>query len=236
MYQVLNEMPESPTNINPSISVVFDYIVARALAKAPENRYQSARKMANDLRNIKTLSTTPPFASTALSWGKSGTDGSSGVRMNASPIPVVSRWSHRKMRAGFIAAAILITASILFIIVSRESAVTTVPTVTDKKLTVPQATLATTRKLPPHLATENKVPDAQSSVTTPTKVTLGFAILPWGEIFIDGKSQGASPPLRKIRISPGKHQIEIKNTEFPAYNQTVALEAGEKNLIKHKFK
>jgi serine/threonine-protein kinase len=83
---------------------------------------------------------------------------------------------------------------------------------------------------------ESKVPDGASSVTAPTQATLGFAVLPWGEIFIDGKSQGASPPLREIRTPPGKHQIEIRNADFPPYRQTVEMEAGSNKTIRHKFK
>ena len=88
----------------------------------------------------------------------------------------------------------------------------------------------------PSIAAHTKVPDGQPSIAAPTKATLGFTVLPWGEIFIDGKSQGASPPLREIRLSPGKHQIEIKNADFPPYLQTVELEAGASKTIRHKFK
>ena len=69
MYRVLNEMPASPSDVNPSIPVAFNYIVARALAKAPEHRYQSAREMANDLKHFKNLTATEPLNS-ANSSGK----------------------------------------------------------------------------------------------------------------------------------------------------------------------
>jgi serine/threonine-protein kinase len=250
MYRVLNEMPTAPSGVNPSIPVAFDYIVARALAKAPENRYQSAREMANDLRNFKNLTATSPLTSTDSSGkrsaAKTGSDGDATVRLNAKQIPAASRWNSEKMRAGFIAAAIIVAATILFISASRESAVTAIA---DKNPAMPQDTLASAVKPPLPAATESKAPNAQSSTAAPTKVpegqpnnavptqaTLGFAVLPWGEIFIDGKSQGASPPLREIRLPTGKHQIEIKNTDFPPYRQSVELEAGASKTIRHKFK
>lgn len=250
MYRVLNEMPASPSDVNPSIPVAFNYIVARALAKAPENRYQSAREMANDLKHFKNLTATAP-SNSADSAGKkavsrTGSDGDATVILNASQIPAASRWSSGKKLAGFVAAAIFVAATVLFIASSRESTVTAVD---DNKPTTPQTTLSITVKPPPPAATESKVPDRLPSIATPTKVpdgqpsiavptkaTLGFTILPWGEVFIDGKSQGASPPLREIRLSPGKHQIEIKNADFPPYLQTVELEAGASKTIRHKFK
>lgn len=237
MYQVLNEMPASPADVNPAIPVAFDYIVARAMAKAPESRYQSAREMANDLRNFKNLTTTSPLTSATSSGRRSaartGSDGDATVILNASQIPAASSWNSGKKRAGFVAAAIFVAATILFITSSRESAVTAVD---DKKPTMPQITLASTVKPPPPAATDSKVPEEQSSIAARTPATLGFAVLPWGEIFIDGKNHGASPPLREIKLSPGKHQIEIKNTDFPSYRQTVELEAGASNKIQHKFK
>jgi len=239
MYQVLNEMPVSPTSINPTIPLAFDYIVAKALAKAPENRYSSAREMANDLRNFKNLTTTSPLISSAPPGKRSANKKNNGddtVIMNTGQIPADSGWSSGKMRAGLIATAIFVAAIVLFITSTRESGVTTVPTVDDKKPLTPQTTLATAIKPLPTAETESKVPDAQLIVTAPTQATLGFAILPWGEIFIDGKSQGASPPLREIRLSPGKHQIEIKNTDLPPYRQTVEMEAGSNKTIRHKFK
>ena len=256
MYRVLNETPVSPTNVKPSIPVAFNYIVARALAKSPENRYQSAREMANDLRNFKNLTATSPLASVDSSRKRSaakvGSDGDTTVIMNAGQISAASSRSSEKKWAAFIAVAIIIAATALFISSSRESAVPTLPVATavdDKKPTTPpQSTLGAAVKLPPPAETESKaserpsitaptkIPAGQPSIVTPTQATLGFAVLPWGEIFIDGKSQGASPPLREIRLSTGKHQIEIKNADFPPYRQTVELEAGASKTIRHKFK
>ena len=51
MYKILNEEPAPPSTINPRVPPVFDRIVSRALAKRPEDRYQTAREFARDLRN-----------------------------------------------------------------------------------------------------------------------------------------------------------------------------------------
>ncbi|MBZ0095749.1 MAG: serine/threonine protein kinase [Sulfuricella sp.] len=234
MYQVLNEMPASPSGVNPAVPAAFDDIVARALAKAPEERYQSAREMANDLINFKNLTATSPLASAGkISAAKTVNDGDATVVLNASQIPAASRWSSGKKRAGLVVAAIFVAATVLFVTSSPESAVTAVD---DKKPTLPQTPLADAVKPLPPAATESKVPAGQRRLAAPAPATLGFAVLPWGEIFIDGKSQGASPPLREIRLSPGKHQIEVKNTDFPPYLQTVELEAGASQKIRHKFK
>ena len=55
LYQVLNGAPPLPSTHNASLPPGFDRIVARALAKDPDKRYQSATEMASDLRRYRTL-------------------------------------------------------------------------------------------------------------------------------------------------------------------------------------
>ncbi len=43
MHQILNEDPAPPSTLAPAIPAVFDAIIARALAKAPQDRFPSAR-------------------------------------------------------------------------------------------------------------------------------------------------------------------------------------------------
>ncbi|MBI5589271.1 MAG: PEGA domain-containing protein [Deltaproteobacteria bacterium] len=63
-----------------------------------------------------------------------------------------------------------------------------------------------------------------------------FAITPWGEVFVDGKSHGASPPFTSLSVAPGKHVIEIINSAFPPFSQTIEIESDELLKFSHKFK
>lgn len=62
-----------------------------------------------------------------------------------------------------------------------------------------------------------------------------FSIKPWGDVYLDGKMIDASPPLTKLKVAQGEHVIEIKNTTFPVYKQSINIKAGEKLNIKYKF-
>ena len=53
LSQVLNETPPAPSSRNKSIAPGFDYIVAKAMAKDPDDRYGSALAMASDLRKFR---------------------------------------------------------------------------------------------------------------------------------------------------------------------------------------
>ncbi len=66
--------------------------------------------------------------------------------------------------------------------------------------------------------------------------TIQFAITPWAEVFVDGKSFGASPPLTSLPIAHGKHVIEVINTAFPPFSQTIEIESNEQLKFSHKFK
>ncbi len=75
----------------------------------------------------------------------------------------------------------------------------------------------------------------ESPTSASTSATLSFGIAPWGEVYVDGKKEGIAPPLNTVQVAPGKHLIEIKNTSFSPYQQTVDLKPGEQLKIRHKF-
>jgi serine/threonine-protein kinase len=77
-------------------------------------------------------------------------------------------------------------------------------------------------------------PAARSAPAAPGVVHL--AISPWGEVFVNGKSRGVSPPLRAIEIPPGPHTIEVRNTAFPVYTQRIDVRSGVPVRIRHQFR
>lgn len=50
MYQTLNAAPPPPNQLNPSVPEMINFIVAKALAKGMDDRYQNAKDLAVDLR------------------------------------------------------------------------------------------------------------------------------------------------------------------------------------------
>jgi beta-lactam-binding protein with PASTA domain/predicted Ser/Thr protein kinase len=65
----LNDWPKPPSNMRPEIPDDIDHIVLRALAKAPEDRYQSAEEFIEDLERVEAglpLSRETSEAATAL--------------------------------------------------------------------------------------------------------------------------------------------------------------------------
>ena len=67
MYQILNATPPAPSVRDPELPQIVDLIVAKALAKNVEERYQSARDLATDLRDCKEMLQGRSAAPAALS-------------------------------------------------------------------------------------------------------------------------------------------------------------------------
>jgi serine/threonine-protein kinase len=62
-----------------------------------------------------------------------------------------------------------------------------------------------------------------------------LAVSPWGEVYIDGKLHGLTPPLAELELPPGKHRVEIRNSALLPYLSVVELEAGDTRVLRHSF-
>ena len=65
--------------------------------------------------------------------------------------------------------------------------------------------------------------------------TVFLNVTPWGEVFVNGKSQGVSPPRKFIKLDPGKYKIEIKNTSFPVHVENLDLKTRDEITLRHRF-
>jgi class 3 adenylate cyclase len=67
------------------------------------------------------------------------------------------------------------------------------------------------------------------------QATVFLNISPWGEVFVNGKSQGVSPPKKFIKLDPGKYKIEVRNTTFPVHAQNLDVKTRDEVTLKHRF-
>ena len=280
LCQVVNEMPAPPSSRDKNIAPVFDYLVAKAMAKDPDDRYPSARAMAVDLRNFRDLQPatavrrevrTPvrPVISLRKGYIPSPQDAAPASPDDAAlpasgAAEVASFGSRRKFVLLGIPAALLVVAGGA-LLARRGSQRTPLPAtplvvdgprveplpVADVRTAQPAAAVASVTDPAPE-ASGRMDPSGRStlaqsrapgrSVTRPTDAAAGkptarlsLAVAPWGEVYVDGRKKGISPPLTEVRLAPGKHDIEIRNTTFPRYVQSMNLEADAQVKVKHKF-
>ncbi|HET8870255.1 MAG TPA: PEGA domain-containing protein, partial [Aquabacterium sp.] len=74
---------------------------------------------------------------------------------------------------------------------------------------------------------------AEVSEAPTGKVTL--AVSPWGEVTVDGRHMGVTPPLTQLNLTPGKHVIAIRNGDAPPYRKTVTVKSGRTYAVEHQF-
>ena len=81
---------------------------------------------------------------------------------------------------------------------------------------------------------EAKLAVAPPAAPAPNGV-LRIAVSPWGEVEVDGKPVGTSPPLTELSLPQGRHQVVIRNTDLPPHSAAVNVTADQPVTLKHKF-
>jgi hypothetical protein len=107
----------------------------------------------------------------------------------------------------------------------------------------PPKTVAATTAAKPGEAAKAEPGKGEPGKTDATKLaaanvppaTLVFAVSPWGEIFVNGKSRGVTPPMKSLKLEPGKYKIEVRNTTFPAHTESLELKARDEVTVRHRF-
>lgn len=86
---------------------------------------------------------------------------------------------------------------------------------------------------PPQTAALATAPPAPIVPDRPATVT--FDIRPMGEIYVNGVLKGKSPPLRKIQLPAGKHQMEIRSGKHKPLATELVVAQGEELSVQHSF-
>lgn len=87
----------------------------------------------------------------------------------------------------------------------------------------------------PEIAAPRVESSPEPSAAALPSAQVQLQVLPWGEVYVDGKLMGVSPPLRVVDIKPGRHVVELRNTSFQPYTELVVAKPAEKIRIRHRF-
>ena len=263
MYKIMNEEPVPPSTLNARVPEVFDRIVARVLAKRPEDRYANAKEFSRALRSEEVLAVLDPAQppqpaqkNVAMSTRRHAESDNDPLDVKTEILlPPPQHHDTRRAAAAAPAAktrryALLLAipvAALAAYLALRPAAEAPPAAVADAgvqaeageavpepvAIAPPQAAPTPTQPPPPvPLPAAKESPAAAASA----KATLSLAITPWGEVFVDGKMAGISPPLTRLELPPGAHTIEIRNGTFASHRVKVNLAADQDMKIKHKFK
>jgi len=270
LYQVLNEAPPLPSEYYPSLPNGFDRIVARAMAKSPDKRYQNAAEMSADLRKYRRYAkqekkrqqagSEAPHEVPPVRKGEPGTGEPFGTAVS---LKLGSALRGRVLRFGIpLVIVVVLVGAMLFsrndrpevtpeagaaesaaiaaspAIVPVAAAVVPAPVLAEAPVPEPVMASAVATEPPPVVTVIANGAEPEAPTVVPAVVTEGrvrLAIAPWGEVYVDNRKVGISPPLTEIKVSPGKHTIEVRNGTFEPYRQDISLAASGTLRIKHKF-
>jgi len=74
-----------------------------------------------------------------------------------------------------------------------------------------------------------------ASTAGPASGTVVFRIDPWGEILIDDKPTGVSPPLVQMALASGTHRIEVRHGSDTPWIVQINVEAAVPVTVSHRF-
>lgn len=129
---------------------------------------------------------------------------------------------------------------------SATAAPTTMP-VTTPSATMPASTPAsnqpaarptaadTASSLGPSETLLPAVPAKPAKPPAADTLPVALTVKPWGTVYVDGRERGVSPPLKRLNLTPGTHQVRIANPGFADHNLTIDVGKDGGNAIAHDF-
>jgi hypothetical protein len=67
------------------------------------------------------------------------------------------------------------------------------------------------------------------------RAEVALAIVPGGEVFLDGVSQGLAPPLATISMRAGTHLLEVRHGADSPFRRELQVKPGERVAFEHVF-
>jgi len=114
-YKHVKEDPIPPSRLNPDVPPALEAIVMKALAKNPDNRYQSAQDMRADLQRVlqgKPVEATPVLYAPIEQTGYVPTASQDTVILHRTPVPIAPETRERRRRTGWLLLGLILLAII----------------------------------------------------------------------------------------------------------------------------
>ncbi|HEY8025975.1 MAG TPA: protein kinase [Burkholderiaceae bacterium] len=147
---------------------------------------------------------------------------------DSTPAPDAS--SHTKLPA---AAAMASTPA-----TTKPPVVASLPTTTHPDTKTPAAS-APALGAPATNAPVAGAPDAtvqDPSAVDSTSALFRLSVKPWANVFVDGVAKGVTPPLKRLVLPEGKHQIKLVNPNFPEHSIEVNVNSKKRfGVIEYDF-
>jgi serine/threonine-protein kinase len=226
--------PAAIESLRPDVPTELAQIIRRAMAKAPDDRYQTAGELRNDLA---------AFAGQREFFAEAAKDEPVG------PPRRKGRQRRHFVVALGVVAGLAVGAWLLWPkppepgpVAAKKSSIEPRPPAPVPKTPAEPPPAKTAEKAPPstktgaaaHPPVERRTPPPVAAAP-PADGTLALSITPWGEVFVNGVSRGVSPPLSRLALAPGAYVVEIRNTARPTRTEHIEVRSGQTVTLQHRF-
>ena len=230
IYKIINENPIPPRDLDATIHPGLSYVICKGLAKSPDERYQTCRELADDLKNFKYLAgpaspsatimvKVPPLPSTDLE--RAATPPVEISRLPAAPTEAVQSTPIERPSPGQVPVQVMPP-----------------PTTYQKPHTSPIVWILLTLGAVVFLGIFGGggyfLYKEKSRVATPQTPQVGqllvTANVSGAKISVDGQSgPNWVTPYTISDLSVGSHQVVVSKEGYDDYQQAVTIEGGKTN-------
>jgi len=247
VHAVDHVRPPSPHEVRPEVPVALSEIAMRALAHDPAQRYRSARQMSQALREW--LETEAEIAGDEASPQRgnkrrvlvatllvgAAIGGVVGWQLMSNQEPP------RVAHAAPPPAADPVPAPVTTTVAAKpedNSPPNTAPGEATAAVVAPAPVRTKPAERPAARDTRERSAQREPAPKPVAAVATGvvqLAVTPWGQIEIDGKGAGVTPPLSQLTLSVGEHVITVRNEDFTPHTVTVRVSADKPVTVRHRF-
>jgi serine/threonine protein kinase len=232
--------------INDDIDSVLSGIVARAIARDPSDRYRSARQLSRALRDWISDETNgvghaPQARRAGAQWRWAagavvGIGGLLALGLFASPL----------LRSPASEPPVAAPVSVLPNPAPAPSVVSPPPAPVEATAPPPAPVPIAVAPRPKSRDDAARARDRQraaalaepapaATAAPAVQGVVQLAVTPWGNVEVDGRPAGTTPPLSHLNLSAGTHQIVIRNEDFAPYSTTVTVSEDKPVTLRYRF-
>jgi eukaryotic-like serine/threonine-protein kinase len=254
VHAVEHSRPKAPHEVRPEVPAALSEITMRAIAHDPAQRYRSARQMSQALKQW--------VDAEAEIGGDEGTHTRGGRRRLivaalavGTAVGAIAGWQllGTSEAESSRAAATAIPASDTAPVPAAIAATVAAPPLGDDSMGAPSSAANEAAAAPqpatapvapkPRVAERPADREARATRETNTRAAsaapasgvVQLAIAPWGQIEVDGKAAGLTPPLAQLTLPVGEHVITVHNADFAPLTVTVRVTSDQPVVVRHRF-
>jgi serine/threonine-protein kinase len=237
---VLHGHPAPANELQAAVAPGLAGVAAKAMAREPAERHASAAELSQALRpwQDRGAHEDPPLPAAAATARPRIGRSRMPLLLGLCGVTLLAGGGFWALQSGAPAPAAPVTIAAPAPLVAAAAALPApVPEPVAELVEPPPAAAAPppVRVRKPASPVRKPVAAVAAPAVAPAMGAVQIAVSPWGEVEVDGRAAGITPPLVKLELSAGPHQITVRNGDFPPFTTRVEVQPDKPAVVKHRF-